>query len=149
MRVTGLGPAGVFSKLLPAAFEQILEGRRPLGILPEIGEGLLLRRSSASTATTGRDVLPPVMMTVAPPDRRVGIVGRPRRRVAGGLPDENELDGKIGLEMECTKNSKAKVIFQYGQDCHGNQAHCITAESNQTRFPTRSEITQILRMHVF
>ena len=101
VRVTGLGPAGVFSKLLPAAFKQILEGRCPLGILPEIGEGLLLRSSSAST--TGRDVLLPVMMAVAPPDRRVGIVGRPRRRVAGGLRDENKQMGKLRLEIEQTK----------------------------------------------
>ena len=87
--VTGLGPAGMLAKLLPAAFKEILKGRSPLGVLPEIGEGLLLRGSTTRSAGMSRHILMlpllPVTMAVAPPGRRVGIAGRPRRRVSGRL----------------------------------------------------------------
>mmetsp|Transcript_27569 Transcript_27569/g.79507 ORF Transcript_27569/g.79507 Transcript_27569/m.79507 type:complete len:304 (+) Transcript_27569:3-914(+) len=85
----GLGSAaGVPPKFLPPPFEQILEGRRPLGVLPQIREGLLLSVTAwlvlIGLSCCGGSVMP-VMMTLAPPGRGMGIGGCPRRRVAGGL----------------------------------------------------------------
>ena len=48
----GLGLAGMLPKLLPPAFEQVLEGRRPFGVLPKIREGLLLASSRLGRHTS-------------------------------------------------------------------------------------------------
>jgi hypothetical protein len=51
-RLGGLGSACVLPKCLPPAFEQVLEGRRPFGVLPKIREGLLLASSRLGRHTS-------------------------------------------------------------------------------------------------